>query len=110
MDQEHFDDLTRSVAGGGSTRRAAMRLLAGSALAGVAARLGLTAVTEAKNYEAAGAGQFQITRRAEERRKGQEEAPQETRQEAGQAAAQETAGRGYPVVPPHLRGVGQEVL
>ena len=48
MDQEHFDDLTRSVAGGGNTRRAAMRLLAGSALAGVAAHLGLTSVTEAK--------------------------------------------------------------
>jgi hypothetical protein len=48
MDQGHFDDLTRSMGRGGDTRRAILRLLAGGALGGMVARLGLVEVTEAK--------------------------------------------------------------
>jgi hypothetical protein len=46
MDQENFDDLTRSMASGISTRRQALRALGGALLGGVAARLGLTEVAE----------------------------------------------------------------
>ena len=48
MDHDCFDDLTRSVGSGGETRRAVVRLLAGGALGGLVARLGLAAGTEAK--------------------------------------------------------------
>jgi hypothetical protein len=46
MDQENFDDLTRSMASGISTRRQALRALGGALLGGVAARLGLTEFAE----------------------------------------------------------------
>jgi hypothetical protein len=41
MVKGHFDDLTRSLAGEGETRRAVLRLLAGGALASLTAWLGL---------------------------------------------------------------------
>ena len=43
-----FDDLTRSVVGEGGTRRAVLRVLAGAALGGLVARLGLAEDAEAK--------------------------------------------------------------
>ena len=42
MDEKHFDGLAKRVAAGG-TRRTALRLLGGSALAAALARLGLSA-------------------------------------------------------------------
>jgi hypothetical protein len=48
MDYGRFDDLTRSVAGGASTRRAVFRLLAGGALGSLVAGIGLTEITAAK--------------------------------------------------------------
>jgi hypothetical protein len=48
MEHGHFDELTRSVAGGTETRRTVLRLLAGSVLGGLAARLGMTEAAEAK--------------------------------------------------------------
>jgi hypothetical protein len=52
MDHRHFDDLLRDAAYTPSTRRTVALLLAGSALGGLAARLGLTDVTEAKPKKA----------------------------------------------------------
>lgn len=48
MDRELFDALTRSVAGRGETRRGVLRLLAGTALGGLVARLGPAEGAEAK--------------------------------------------------------------
>ena len=48
MDHRHFDDLLRNAAYTPSTRRTVALLLAGGPLLGVAARLGLADVTEAK--------------------------------------------------------------
>ena len=48
MDQSDFDALTRVMAGGVGARRAMLRLLAGSALTGLVARLGLSEEAEAK--------------------------------------------------------------
>ena len=48
MDAGQFDGLTRSVASDVGTRRAVLRLLAGGALGGLVARLGLVEVTAAK--------------------------------------------------------------
>src|SRR5688572_30445408 len=58
MDERHVDALARSIAGG-TTRWAALRLLAGGALGGLAARLGLAGIAEAKTR-----------RRAEQDRQG----------------------------------------
>ncbi len=49
MEQETFDALTRSAVTGGSPRRGLLRLLAGSALAGVTARLGMAEQAAAKS-------------------------------------------------------------
>jgi hypothetical protein len=49
MDHRNFDALTRAAMAEGGTRRALLRLLAGGALAGVAARLGLTEDAAAKS-------------------------------------------------------------
>jgi hypothetical protein len=49
MDHGAFDALTRAVAGGAGPRRAVVRLLTGGALAGLAARLDLGEVTQAKS-------------------------------------------------------------
>lgn len=48
MDYGPFDALTRSVVRDGGTRRAVLRLLAGTTLGGFVGRLGLTEVTAAK--------------------------------------------------------------
>ena len=48
MDHRHFDDLLRNAAYTASTRRTVALLLAGSALGGLTARLGLTGDAEAK--------------------------------------------------------------
>ncbi|MDF3040378.1 MAG: hypothetical protein K0Q71_3084, partial [Thermomicrobiales bacterium] len=48
MDNGSFDALTRSVASGGETRRAVLRLLAGGALGGLPAWLGLDEIATAK--------------------------------------------------------------
>jgi hypothetical protein len=48
MDHGHFDDLTRSVASGAGTRRAALRLMAGVTLGGFMDRFGLTDDAAAK--------------------------------------------------------------
>jgi len=48
MDHGSFDALTRSVASGGETRRAVLRLLAGGALGGFPAWLGLAEIAAAK--------------------------------------------------------------
>jgi hypothetical protein len=48
MDRGDFDDFSRSVGRSVDTRRVVFRLLAGGALVGVAARLGLAEGTEAK--------------------------------------------------------------
>lgn len=48
MDLGYFDDLTRAMAGGAGPRRAALRLLTGITLAGLAARLGLGDTVESK--------------------------------------------------------------
>ena len=48
MELDSFDALTRSVVTENGTRRALLRLLAGSALSAVAARLGLVDPAEAK--------------------------------------------------------------
>jgi hypothetical protein len=54
MDHRDFDALTRSALAAGGSRRALLRLLAGSALGGVAARLGLAedAAAKAKRRQA----------------------------------------------------------
>ena len=49
MDHGRFDDLARSVVGGEGARRSLLRLLAGGALGGVAARLGLGELVVAKS-------------------------------------------------------------
>jgi hypothetical protein len=48
MDQEHFDDLTRTITVDTSSRRAALRLLTGGALGAVAARVGFSESANAK--------------------------------------------------------------
>jgi hypothetical protein len=48
MDQGRFEILARQMAAGEGTRRAVMRFLAGGAVAGLSASLGLTAVATAK--------------------------------------------------------------
>jgi hypothetical protein len=48
MDHSDFDTLTRSVVAEGGTRRALVRLLAGGALGGLVARLGLSERAQAK--------------------------------------------------------------
>jgi hypothetical protein len=50
MDRQHFDDLTRALAQGGATRRDAVRLLTGGALAS----LGVPAMADAKRKVHAG--------------------------------------------------------
>jgi hypothetical protein len=54
MDHGHVDALTRSVASGGSARRGLLRLLAGGALGGLVARLGLaeTGAAQPKKHKA----------------------------------------------------------
>jgi hypothetical protein len=49
MDDFHFDEVARSLAGGGETRRGLLRLVAGGVLGGVTSRLGLAAGAEAKS-------------------------------------------------------------
>jgi hypothetical protein len=50
MDNEHFDAMTRAMAGVTGPRRVMLRLLAGGALAGLAARIGLSGEAEAKKH------------------------------------------------------------
>jgi hypothetical protein len=72
VDDDCFDAMTRVVAGGSQTRRAALRLLAGAGLGLLAARLGLSEDAEAKKTkrtrrsEATPQGRL----RAESKRKG----------------------------------------
>jgi hypothetical protein len=49
MDDFHFDEVARSLAGGGETRRGLLRLVAGGVLGGVTSRLGLAAGAAAKS-------------------------------------------------------------
>jgi hypothetical protein len=65
MDEHHFDALTRTVATDAGTRRTLLRVLAGSALAHVAARFGLVEDAKAKTRK--------TKRRKATQRKGQPE-------------------------------------
>ena len=71
MDHGHFDDLTRSVADGGGTRRALLRLLAGGAAGSFAARLGLADITEVKATKHKPQKKQELTSRSERKAHGQ---------------------------------------
>ena len=69
MDQEHFDDLTRTLADAGETRRAAVRLLAGGMLGSLAAWLGMADAAEAKAKPKKPKGKSRRKRKSQSERK-----------------------------------------
>ena len=72
MDDGHFDEVARSLAGGGETRRGLLRLVAGGVLGGATARLGLAVAAEAKpgkHRRRQGAAKRHVALQAEGKRK-----------------------------------------